>query len=226
MQSILRRQSGGALPLPATSSSGGTMGNLKHVKNKLSRLPQSYPRVGSAMMVLATAGAAVQSNIPLLMGGVGLATVGATGVALHTTSEHLASINTAISTGVNEVSTMTHDSDGHAYIEQMEQSLQGVSRLLASIEQSRLVERLSGLDFDSLSSVLTKVGNADIEESFAKLTRIVEQFDKLTVSADLHFSTPTDNELGGASADNELASVGPAGATGLVTGVQSANVTA
>lgn len=162
---------------------------------RLQRVKRNYPAVGSMLVMASTVAAAVSSNVPTILGITGIAAVGATGAALHSTSTQLQNINAAINHGVSQVSTMTHDSEGHAYIAQLSSSLSKTDHALSQIEQTRLLERIGQIDFEIVNRLLERVGSANLDQTFGKLTRLVEKFDQLTVSADLHFGTLAKHEL-------------------------------
>lgn len=181
---------------PGSQASGSPTSKQAGLRSKLHRVNKQNPVIGSVLAVATVAAATASAHAPLIMGGVGIAAVTGTGMALSRTTTAIEGIGNVVQSGIADISAMTVDKNGMSYIQSAGEGVTTATEVLKKIDASGVVDNLSSLDLTSLNTVLLKLQKIDVDQAVSKITKLVDAFDKLTVSADLHFITNTDNELG------------------------------
>jgi len=178
------------------------------LKKRMTRLRNEQPRIGAVMAMIATTASAVAPYTATLLTAGGVVAVGASVSLLHDAEATINNIDRTISTGVTQFTSATADSDGQSYMRDLGPGIRSGAGLLEQAHKTNLVPKIASVDFDKLSKLLTKVESSDIEGLLDGVARIVESFDRVSLLANLRFTTDNDGQqqLAGAGAIGELAS--------------------
>lgn len=153
-------------------------------RGRLSHLHVRIPHVGSA--VAAVSGLiswASPMAVPALAAGV----VGAGIYEVHGLSQNLDHIAVSIDGAKHELHTMTHASNGEAYIQSVGPGVQSLAAVAVSLEHSGVVDKLANLDTEAVSELLRKLSGTDIEALASGVLRAITDLQQLQLQANVHF---------------------------------------
>lgn len=156
---------------------------------KMQRMRTDQPRIGAVMTLLATTASAVAPYSTALLTAGGVVAVGTSVSLLHDATSTINNIDGTISNSVNEFTAATADSDGQSYMRDLGPGIRSGAGLLQQVHQSNIVPKIASVDFEKVSKLLTKIESADVEGLLDGVARIVESFDRVSLRANLRFST-------------------------------------
>lgn len=153
------------------------------------KLRTHSPRVGAIVTTMAAFASALTPYTPTILATGGVVAVGTTLSLLHGVSESISRIDTTIEQGVEQLTTATADSDGTSYMRDLGPGIRSASALLEQTQSTHLVDKIAAIDFDKVSALLSKLEKSDIEGLLDGIANIVEQFDRVSLLANVRFST-------------------------------------
>ena len=132
---------------------------------------------------------------PMLLG---VATVGVTVHGVNSITKDISAIERTInqaSVSIDSVTSSPVVSRSGEYAGYIAPGLQSTVALLKQIENSKVVERVAGMDFAQISRLMEKLSDSDLDKFIHSLGHLIDSLDRIKIHNDVSISTHSGSKM-------------------------------